>query len=113
MRLSKKLEIGIATCAFLKGRQIPISAIDLAKEVGTSKDFLQQILRGLNQSQLVCVKRGPGGGYVLNLEKLPMTAMDVAMSQGEGFAGITPLNGESAIDKLSVNILEAFLRTTI
>lgn len=112
MKINKKIEIGIATCIALKGKDAPVSAQELSTQVGTSKEFLEHILRGLRQSQLVFVKRGPGGGYLLNPQKMPMSAMDIALSQGEEFAPFTAPTATAA-DLLNSNIISAFLNTQI
>lgn len=109
MKLNKKLEIGINTVVALKNREGFVRTSDLAPEVGTTVNFLEQIMRNLRNGGIVTVKRGPGGGYRLNKEA-DITAYSVAQAVGrfndESLA--TGLTGQ-----LRKNIEEAFKNTKL
>lgn len=113
MQINKKVQIGIRALTELRKRIEPISAQDLAKEIQTTTGFLEQIMRGLRKSELVIVKRGPGGGYTFNSERDPMTAFDVAMALDADFAPFTSRNNPDPSERVNGEIIDAFLRTRI
>lgn len=110
MKLNKKLELGILAVGALKGRTAPTSVTTLSAEIGTTVNFLEQIMRLLRVSGLVTVKRGPGGGYVLVGQTV--TALQVAKAVGKLNQGID-LGDTSAANKLRLAITEAYQNTTI
>jgi len=66
MKLSKKQKLGLDLFHFL-GTE-PLTVAVLATYLGTTEDFLQQIVRDLRAASLITVKKGPGGGVSLNPE---------------------------------------------
>lgn len=110
MKLNKKLEIGINAVSALKKRDGFVRTADIALEIGTTVNFLEQIMRNLRTADIVHVKRGPGGGYTLN-KVSPYTALDVARAVGRFKEGVGL--DESITSQLQQNILEAFRRTKL
>jgi Rrf2 family protein len=112
MKLNKKLEIGInAVTALKKSGNGFVRTADLAKEIGTTVNFLEQIMRNLRTSGIVSVKRGPGGGYSLNRES-EVCAYSIAKAVGRFNDNIT--DGDvSFTAQLRKNILEAFRNTKL
>lgn len=113
MRLNKKLELGINAVNALKNRTSPTRTADLANEIGTTVNFLEQIMRNLRTAGIVSVKRGPGGGYFLNSERTSVTAFDVAKAVGRLTDATDASYGTGATGRLRKSIVDAFLATTI
>ncbi len=111
MKLNKKLEIGINAVGALKKRDGFVTASEIADEIGTTVNFLEQIMRNLRTGGLVLVKRGPGGGYSLN-PKATLTAYNVAKSVGR-FPNASREDSSSVNTKLRKNIIDAFRNTRI
>jgi Rrf2 family protein len=111
MKLNKKLEIGINAVNVLKTREGSTRTTDLAGEIGTTVDFLKQVMRNLKQAGIVTVCRGPGGGYALNRENGPITALQVAKAVGRDFGAIS--FDQAPTSRLSKAIVEAFTNTMI
>lgn len=110
MKLNKKVELGIKAVEALKKYDAPSKISDLATEIGTTVNFLAQIMRNLRNEGIVTVKRGPGGGYVLPKDST-VTAYHVAKAVGRDF-GILSLD-EAPMSRLTKAVTEAFLNTTI
>lgn len=111
MKLNKKLEIGINAVTALKKRDGFVRTADIATEIGTTVNFLEQIMRNLRTGGLVTVKRGPGGGYSLNKDS-DLTAYSVAKAVGRFPDNLTD-GDASAPAQLRKNILEAFRSTKL
>lgn len=106
MKLNKKVEIGLNAITALKKREGFASSKDIAAEVGTTVNFLEQIMRNLRQGGIVNVKRGPGGGYSLNKET-EVTAYAVAKAVGRFNDGVNT-EDQSVANQLRQNILQAY-----
>lgn len=111
MKLNKKLEIGINVVTALDKHDGFMRTADLAKEVRTTINFLEQIMRNLRTAKIVQVRRGPGGGYCLN-KYMPYTAYDVAKAVGR-FGDNLKHGDVSATAQLQKNIIEAFRNTKV
>lgn len=111
MKLNKKLEIGINAVSALKKREGFVRTADIASEIGTTVNFLEQIMRNLRTDGIVTVKRGPGGGYSLNTEA-DLTAYSVAKAVGR-FSNNLKDGDVSLTAQLQKNILEAFRNTKL
>lgn len=111
MKLNKKLEIGINAVSALKKREGFVRTSDIATEIGTTVNFLEQIMRNLRVGGIVTVKRGPGGGYSLNKES-DLTAYSVAKSVGRFPDNLTE-GDVSLTAQLRNNIIEAFRNTKL
>lgn len=111
MKLNKKLEIGINAVTALKKREGFVRTSDIAVEIGTTVNFLEQIMRNLRNGGIVSVKRGPGGGYSLNKES-DLTAYSVAKAVGR-FSDNLNEEDASLPAQLRKNIVEAFRSTKL
>lgn len=111
MKLNKKLEIGINAVSALKKRDGFVRTSDIAAEIGTTVNFLEQIMRNLRTGGIVIVKRGPGGGYSLNKE-INITAYSVAKAVGR-FQDNLKDGDVSLTAQLQKNIIEAFRNTKL
>lgn len=110
MKLNKKVELGINAVNALKKYETPVRISDIATEVGTTVNFLAQIMRNLRNAGIVTVKRGPGGGYLL-AKDTTVTAYSVAKAVGRDFGTLTL--DEAPMSRLTKAVTEAFLNTTI
>lgn len=111
MKLNKKIELGINAVNALRNRTTPTRSEDLAVEIGTSRPFLEQIMRNLKISGILYVKRGPGGGYMVNTAMEKITAYHVAAAMGKDF-GVLRLD-EAPMSKLHKSIVDAFMGVTL
>lgn len=111
MKLNKKLEIGINAVSALKKRDGFVRTSDIADEIGTTVNFLEQIMRNLRTAGIVIVKRGLGGGYSLNKE-IDITAYSVAKAVGR-FQSNLKDGDVSLTAQLQKNIIEAFRNTKL
>jgi Rrf2 family protein len=67
MKLTSKTRYGLAVMVLLakaNGQTVPLSQI--AKRLGLSKIYLEQVLSVLRSHQLVNAQKGPSGGYSLD-----------------------------------------------
>jgi len=110
MKLNKKLELGIKAVETLKtlGTE-PVRTQDLAVQVGTTTNFLEQVMRNLRTAGIVTSVRGPGGGYLLTNTK-PVTAYQVAQAVGRTFENE---KGNTPTSRLSRAVTEAFQNTVL
>jgi len=111
MKLTRKLEIGINAVNILKTKTGPTRVVDMTVDVGTTVNFLEQIMRNLREAGIVSVKRGPGGGYILNKGSI-VTAMTVANAIGEDL-GSLQLDEVTPVGRLRTAVVNAFLNTSI
>lgn len=111
MKLNKKLELGIKAVETLKtlGTE-PVRTQDLAVQVGTTTNFLEQVMRNLRTAGIVTSVRGPGGGYLLTNTK-PVTAFQVAQAVGRTFGNTKSDNTPTS--RLSRAVTEAFQNTVL
>jgi len=63
MMVTKKVSLAVAAIRLLNV-QTPKRSIDLAKELDTSENFLQQVMRLLKNADLIKTQKGPNGGYI-------------------------------------------------
>lgn len=111
MKINKKLELGIKAVSALKTKSGPTRTADLATEIGTTVNFLEQIMRNLRRAGIVTVKRGPGGGHVIAADQTNVNAYQVATAVGRDFGKLD--SDQAPTSRLSKSILDAFLNTTI
>ena len=111
MKLTKKVELGIKAVTVLKTRSEPVRVEDLAKEIGTTMNFLEQIMRNLRRAGIAESIRGPGGGFVLSKTPTPFTAYHVATALGRDF-GTLKLD-DAPMSRLGKALTEAYLNTAI
>lgn len=105
MKLNKKLEVAMSVLTALKGQGQPLTGKELAVAVGSTSDFVSQILNSLGHAGLVSSAKGPGGGY--SIAKSNVNALHVAQALGKDF-DTTSSYGESATNRLNLAIAEAF-----
>lgn len=110
MKINKRLEIGIKAIGVLKQKEAPTKTEDLSKAVDTSVKFLEQIMCDLSKAGIVYVKRGRGGGYIVNPDYKEITAFSIASALGDEFSIFLGGTPPSVSDKLNNEITEAFLR---
>jgi len=115
MKLTRKLEIGLNAVQVLKDKSGPTKVSDMTAAVGTTEHFLEQVMRNLRQAGIVSVKRGPGGGYILNnrSDVQPLTAMEVAKAVGSAPEGDTSVTADSPVGRLNLALQQAFLKTSL
>lgn len=111
MKLTRKLEIGLNAINTLKTKTGPTKVEDMTVEAGTTKHFLEQIMRKLREGGIVSVKRGPGGGYILNKD-VSVNAMQVANALGEDLGSLS-LDEVTPVGRLRKALVEAFVNTSI
>lgn len=111
MKLNKKLELGIKAVETLKtlGTE-PVRTKDLAVQVGTTTNFLEQVMRNLRIAGIVTATRGPNGGYGL-ASKVPVTAFQVAEAVGRTFSNEKKDNTPTS--RLSQAVIQAFQDTVL
>lgn len=109
MKLTRKLEIGINAVNALKNKNGHTSVSDMIIEVGTTTNFLEQVMRNLREAGIVSVKRGPGGGYTLAMTHV--TAMQVAKAIGQEIEEMK--DDASPVSRLKNAVTSAFLNTSI
>jgi len=111
MKLNKKLELGIKAVETLKtlGTE-PVRTQDLAVQVGTTTNFLEQVMRDLRIAGIVASTKGPNGGYSL-AGKAPVTAFQVAKAVGRSFGNDKKDNTPTS--RLSQAVLQAFQDTVL
>lgn len=111
MRLNRNIELGIRAVSALKTKTGPTKIVDLAGEIGTTVNFLEQIMRNLRVAGIVGVKRGPGGGCFLYTNSTH-TAFDVARAVGKFSIGLDA-GDTSPTNQLRIAVSEAFRNVTI
>ena len=111
MKLNKKLELGIKAVETLKTLgEDPVRTQDLAVQIGTTTNFLEQVMRNLRIAGIVTSVRGPNGGFVLT-DKSPVTALQVAKAVGRNFGNEKADNTPAG--RLSRALTQAFQDTVL
>jgi Rrf2 family protein len=80
--LTRKTSYGIRALAHLAGAERSVSVAELATREGIPEQFLSVILSELRQRGLVRGRRGPDGGYQLNVDPSALNLADVVESLG-------------------------------
>lgn len=81
--LTRKTTYGIRALATLAGAgERPLSVAELAQREGIPEHFLSVILSDLRQRGIVRGRRGPEGGYQLNVDPAQLNLADVVESLG-------------------------------
>ena len=91
MKVPKKIDLAVKTIKLLDTTN-PKRVSDLATQVGTTDNFLEQITRRLRLANLIKAKHGPGGGYVANNGKV--TLYDVSKALQYTDQEMSGLDGE-------------------
>jgi Rrf2 family protein len=80
--LTRKTTYGIRALAHLARAERSVSVAELATREGIPEQFLSVILSDLRQRGLVRGRRGPDGGYQLNIDPGALNLADVVESLG-------------------------------
>ena len=92
MKVPKKIDLAVKTIKTLDPTN-PKKVSDLAPEVGTTVNFLEQITRRLRMANLIKThRRGPGGGYLATESKV--TLYDVSKALQYTDEEMSGLDGE-------------------
>lgn len=75
---SKEIDNAVRALKILRTNQHPITVSSLAILLGTTTQWLHQIMRRLKLKGLVAAVKGPHGGYLFNQELDRITVMTVA-----------------------------------
>jgi Rrf2 family protein len=66
MKISKKAQYGLRAMVYLaKNKERVVSLKEIAESEKISVDFLEKIIKDLQEAKLVKSKKGAGGGYLL------------------------------------------------
>ena len=78
-RLSTSLHLLVALADSRDGgARSPVSSAELARRINSHPVAVRRLLSDLKDRGIVRVERGPGGGYVLNMEPADLSLGDVA-----------------------------------
>ena len=116
MILNKNVVIAINAVKALRKSNASVRVEDLAVSLNESSDFLQQIVRKLRIAEILVVKRGPGGGVIINPEYTTISAHAVACAVDTSYRKLyssIEYDGLSAVDTLKRSICGAFMDSTI
>ena len=84
MRVTSRTRYALAVLVLLyQQTQKPLPLIEIAKQLGLSKLYLEQVIATLKSHQLVQSVKGPSGGYLLqqrNRNDHPADAANIALS---------------------------------
>lgn len=111
MKLNKRVEFGIRAVEELYNVDGYIKTADLAKMVGTTTTFLEQILNGLKNAKIIEVKRGRNGGCKLTDRPTVFNAYEVATAVG--FDVEFEFKGSNALGMLMDNFEAAWKNALI
>lgn len=81
LKINKNIEVALKAIEALAHNDKPVRVSDLAKHVGTTENFLEQIVRKLRIADITSAVRGPGGGVVL-VKGRTVSALQVATALG-------------------------------
>jgi DNA-binding IscR family transcriptional regulator len=111
MKLNKKLELGIKAVELLKTLGTdPVRTQDLAVKIGTTTNFLEQVMRDLRIGGIVTATKGPKGGYCL-ANQTPVTALQVAQAVGRTFGN--EKNDSTPTGRLALAVTQAYQNTVL
>ena len=66
----------------------PLTIKEIAKRQGVSVSYLEQLMNRLRKSKLIKSRKGPGGGYVINMEPAEIS-VGMILNSLEGPVAIT------------------------
>ncbi|MDR2091617.1 MAG: Rrf2 family transcriptional regulator [Clostridiales bacterium] len=95
MRISTKGRYGIAVMVCLAERSAHQTAVDIAKKLGISKIYLEQVLSLLKNAGLVQSVKGSQGGYFLDVSADKITVSDILKATETGLFERTEINFDS------------------
>jgi Rrf2 family iron-sulfur cluster assembly transcriptional regulator len=112
MKLGRDLEIAVETVSYLKDKENPVTVVEISRKLNVSFHFLQQITRKLRLAGLVNVRRGRGGGLILNKDSGSVTTYAVARALNKLTEGLDA-GDLSSLNKLRQSIVDAYTNTVI
>lgn len=81
LALTRKTDLAVRALRALAAGEERVAGAVLAREVGTSVDFLAQVMRPLTASGWVESTPGPGGGYRLRVPPEEISLLEVIESE--------------------------------
>jgi len=66
----------------------PLTIREIAKRQGVSVSYLEQLMNRLRKSKLIKSRKGPGGGYIINMEPAEIS-VGMILNSLEGPVAIT------------------------
>jgi DNA-binding IscR family transcriptional regulator len=108
LKVNKNVEIALKTLEVLKNETVPVKSQVIAEKIGSTTNYVEQVVRKLRVAGMTKSIRGPGGGYVANRGQ-SVTALAVA--QLFGYNTNTTLIGVTG--DLSQQLNRAFESTKI
>lgn len=106
IKVNQSVVLGLNAVALLKNEIKPLRAEDMAKTMGVSYNFLQQVLLKLRKAGIICSIKGPGGGFFMVSKYPPLTALKVANAVCGHFV-VTNFD-ESISGKLNKALIETY-----
>jgi Rrf2 family protein len=121
MRVSTKGRYGLAVMLCLAEKQGQnLTAVDIAKKLGISKIYLEQVLALLKNAQLVQSLKGSQGGYYLDTASDKLSAYDILKATEasifepvDNTLGINAAHYEAALNKTVWTPLDASIVSTL
>lgn len=109
MKMPEKVCLAVDLIKYLKGEEStsPRKVEDLAKVLGTTKNFLHQVVCHLSKVNILRVVKGPRGGAFLN--RKDASVLDVY----QAFHYMTDLVDESRESSLVEMKVRSFLKTIV
>src|SRR5690242_13823687 len=109
MKINKNFDLALTLIDVLKNKTEVVRVSDLAKQIGTSEMFLQQIVRKLRQGGILTVKKGPKGGIALKSTPFSLSTYDVAQALGYSLFSPLALDARSLSHRLRESLLKAYM----
>jgi len=101
----------------------PITRREISEGTLISMDYLPRVLVALSEAEIVTIKRGPGGGYSLAVDKQTLTVYDIVSAVEEvprinkcplglkGHESLCPLH--AALDRAAELVEQSFRETLL
>ncbi len=114
LRLSEGANLAVHAMAYIASQPAgePVTAVQIASDLGFSRDHLNKVLQRLARNGLVISRRGPHGGFVLgrNAEEVMLLeivqAIDGPLSAGECLLGRSICGSRCALGGLTRLVFE-------
>ena len=103
--MNRNVELAIKAVAFLRSQSGPVATRAIAMQVGSTINFIEQLMRKLRMAKIVNVKRGPGGGYFVNPAE-EVSALSIAFAVGKDLT--TSSSDMTPTGRISMGVTEAF-----
>lgn len=109
MKVNRNVEVALASVEALALASKPVTVASLATVVGTTENFLEQVVRRLRLKGITGAVRGPGGG--VTLAKPGVTALEITEALGYHVQSGSAFG--SATDKLKSRLYSALQETRV